>query len=460
MKSSDLLYFLFSLLIISCSPVRQKILKQNREKEEKASELLKWYNKLVIVKPLPTYVFETEIFNKKSVANPDFDYVLIDPSWCFDEEACAFQLDQKLIDKARDLMIKAYGEKYDSLFLEPELKKAYNFLDTKKLKYERVVFQVPVQIGSADIDSILQASYALTPQIPLTIPEDQFMKIFKMSYEDYDRSNRINDYYSYKREWVKQLIFERHYAQSFENISELVESDRFNPDFKVVDLPGPLLDSLLQRFEYLKTLLPNSEKEKVSDSKLIVGYLSQPFLAPKLYLQNFNKDVYISPLLIRAALIGGLSEIFEHIKTTEGFENPNLFSVLLVENYSTMVGKIHKKRSGSRTSFLAMEMDIFYPSIQERWKIQFDFVLLHEIAHIINDKFTEEECDCFAINMLKKNFSTVELGVFSNLVYTYQNDYWDRSNDKTTRGNLTNRYRNANKIIEKPGLVDCLKIKN
>ncbi|WP_288243171.1 hypothetical protein [uncultured Chryseobacterium sp.] len=166
-----------------------------------------------------------------------------------------------------------------------------------------------------------------------------------------------------------------------------------------------------------------------------------------------------APLLIRAALIGGLSEIFEHIKTTEGFENPNLFSVLLVENYSTMVGKIRKKITRSRTTFLAMEMDIFYPSIQERWKTQFDFVLLHEIAHVINDKFTEEECDCFAINILKKNFSAVELGVFSNLVYTYKDDYWDRSNDKTTRGNLTIRYRNANKIIERPGIVDCQKIK-
>lgn len=459
MKLIYLLFFLFSLIMIGCNPVRQKILKQNSEKEEKAGELLKWYNKLVTVKPLPTYVFETEFFNKKSIANPDFDYVLIDPSWCFDEETCILQLDQNLIDKARDYMIKAYGEKYDSLFLQPELKKAYNFLDSKKLKYERVVFQVPVQTGSADIDSILQASYGLFPKMPSTMPEDQFMKIFKMSYEDYDRSNRINDYYRLKREWVKQLIFKRHYAQSFENISELVESDRFNPDFKVSDLPAPLIDSLMQRFEYLKTLLPNSEKEKVSDSKLFVGYLSQPFLAPKLYLQNFNKDVYISPLLIRASLIGGLSEIFEHIKTTEGFENPNLFSVLLVENYSTMVGKIRKKRTRSRTSFLAMEMDIFYPSIQERWKTQFDFVILHEIAHVINDKFTEEECDCFAINILKKNFSAVELGVFSNLVYTYKNDYWDRSNDKTTRGNLTNRYRNANKIIERPGIVDCQKIK-
>ncbi|MGE6397059.1 ImmA/IrrE family metallo-endopeptidase [Chryseobacterium scophthalmum] len=443
-----LLFFLLSLNLLSCSSARRSIKNNNKSKEAQIKVLLKWHNDLVKIPALPTYVFETEIHNKKNIEHPDFDYILINPSWCFDGDACAFQGDQKLVSIAKSYMIKVYGTKYDSLFLQPEMQKAYDYLDAKKLKYENVWLQIPVQKSSSvNADSILQASYLLSPKLPSYLPDDQFEKIFKTSYENYDKTNRLNSYYNFKREWVKRELFKRYYAQPFENISELVESDRYNPEFKVNDLPAPLLDSLSKRFDYLKSLLPDSLRIKTSQSKLNIGYLSQPYSVPKLFLENFGKDIYISPLLIRAALISGLSEIFEFYRNAEGFENPKVFSVQLIENYNNIVGKSYK-RPKDRRSTLSLEMDVFYPHIQDQWRTQFDFVLLHEIGHIVDKNFTEEECDRFAINILKRNFSKVDLGVFSSMVLTYKNDYWGRSNDKVIREILLDRYDKAIKMIE------------
>ncbi|WP_294349377.1 hypothetical protein [uncultured Sphingobacterium sp.] len=458
MKLIYILSFLSILFIINCSPSRRNLVRKNRAVEEKVKVLLKWYDTLVKTPTLHTYVFETKVFNKKDIPDPDFDYIFINPSWCFDEDACAFQADWDLVKKAKRFMIRAYGEGYDSLFLKPELEKAYTYLKSKDLKYHNVWLQVPVQKPDrANVDSILKESYLLSPKLPAVMPDDEFRKIFKTSYEDYDRTNRLNTYYNIKREWVKYELFQKYYAQAFENISELVESDRYNPKFKMSDLPGPMLDSLKTRFNYLKSLLPDSLQQKISSSTLKIGYLSQPYLAPKLYLENFGQDVYISPLLIRAAVISGLLDVFEYSSRVIGFENPRLFSVILVENYNNVVERSFK-RSKPRKSLLSVEMDIFYPSIQEKWRTQFDFVLLHEVGHIIDKKSTEEQCDCFAINILKRNFPKVDLGIFNNLVFTYKNDYWGRSDDKLVREVFRERYNGAIKMSESPKTIDCLKI--
>ncbi|WP_392471505.1 hypothetical protein ACF3OC_09350 [Sphingobacterium cellulitidis] len=458
MKSGYLLCFVLGLLIFGCGTPRRNVVKQNQATEEQTNMLLQWYDDLVKEKPLPIYVFETEVINKTSAIIPDYEYILIDPTWCFDEDRCPFQVDKELINKAKKILITTFGENYDSLFLQPETAKAYSFLESNKLGYHSVFLQVPVVRGEANIDSILQASYLLVPKLPSPISDEQFRKIYKTSYDKNDSINRVENHFLFNREKVKDYLFRRYYAHPFDNISELVESDHFNPNFKSSDLPGPLIDSLFKRFEYLKLLIPDSLKSKTINSTLKLGYINEVFEAPKLYFRNDGLNVFISPLLIRAAIINGLSESFLRVENVKGFKNPAIFSVKLIENYKDIVGKTFEPRRNNRKSVLTMEMEIFYPSIQERWRSQFDFSILHEFGHIVNEKFSEEQCDCFAINILKQNFSKVDLGVFSNLVVTYKGEYWRGINDKASNNVLRKRQERAIEMINTPGIIDCTKI--
>jgi hypothetical protein len=121
--------------------------------------------------------------------------------------------------------------------------------------------------------------------------------------------------------------------------------------------------------------------------------------------------------LIRAHMLEILSPIFSDIKNKGFIKNKFVTPVELIgENVSQITGKL----INSDVYYIAFQMEQFNKQLFE----DFDFALLHELAHIfLNEYENEEKCDCEALKILMSINENVNLGIFDKWI-VYESKYW------------------------------------
>jgi hypothetical protein len=367
----------------------------------KLDSINSWYNRLVVKQIKPIYVFQTEPYNKDGI------------------EIKGNIFEYHLIEEGKE------PNMFSSDFLTYNFEFAKLYLRKKGLSKSKILLQIPVRQREGFIND--------------------HVSIRALEYAGIDKLERQEFYFD-------------------NSIASLVDSKRFNPNFTTSELPKYLTKIILNRFEKVKTFLPEKYRSKIIKSKLIISEPTIDFDPSKLFLHNIDGDVKISSLLIRAILVKAISEAAIDVLDYSGsnFELKRPVQLLKMnelrlENPPNFddVYTPYMRWESTRETFARMnryEIEHSYNNLINTINSTLDFLFLHEFSHIYlgPNMLDEFRADCYAYLPLKKQNSKIDFGAFSDLmVEAVQNKgghYWLVNEDSIIFQQIIDRYNRVKKI--------------
>jgi hypothetical protein len=370
----------------------------------KLDSINSWYYRLVVKQYRPVYVFQTEVYNKDNVEIHGNIYEYF------------------LVEKDKT------QTEFDSDFVNRNFDFAESYLKEKSLRYSKIYLQIPYKNDGFTHDILSMAA---------------------------------------KEQAVVNELAKREFF--FDNsIASLVDSKMYNPNFTISELPKDLIRFIKNRFEKVKTFLPDVYRVKVSKSKLIIAEPSTDFDASKLFLQNYDGDVKISSLLIRAILVKAISQEAFHVLDYAGsnFKLNSPVQILQIPQLERRaryeIDEINAMLFPQQTSWISTrerfayikkpEIEYAYNDIIATINSTLDFLFLHEFSHIYlgPNMIDEFRADCYAYSPLKMKNSQMNYGVFSELMVTAIENkgghYWLTRKDSLKLQQIVDRYSRIKKI--------------
>ncbi|GMQ24580.1 hypothetical protein Aoki45_12620 [Algoriphagus sp. oki45] len=371
---------------------------------EKLDSINSWYNRLVLKQLGPIYIFQTEPYNK----------------------------DERIIHgNLFDYYLVEEGEEqgsFSSDFINWNFYIAKDYLDQKNLSYTKIYLQIPIK--KEGFTHNLSSNAAKQGSIISKLTRQEFF---------FDNS-----------------------------IASLVDSKRYNPNFTISELPKELTMLIKERFEKVKTFLPENYRSKIIHSKLIISEPSADFDASKLFLNNFDGNVKISSVLVRAILVKAITQeallLLDYAGSDFKLDIPvQLLNIpqLQARNQSGIDDLIalfypqQPSRESTRKRFARVQkpkIETAYNNIIATINSTLDFLFLHEFSHIYlgPNMIDEFRADCYAYSPLKRQNSKIDYGVFRELMVTaIQNKgghYWISNEDSLKLQEIVDRYDRVKKI--------------
>lgn len=370
----------------------------------KLDSINSWYTRLVVKQYRPIYVFETEAYNKN------------------DSEIRGNLYDYFLVEDG------SVDAKFDYEFVKQNFEYAKSYINKKHLSYSKIYLQIPIK----------REGY--TKDIVGAIGRQQRV-VGKLT---------------------REVFF-------FDNsIASLVDSKRYNPNFSLSELPKDLIKLIKNRFETVKSFLPENYKSKIIKSKLIVDDPSIEFSPQKLFLNNRDGNVHISSLLVRAILVKAISReasiVLDYAGSDFKLERPvQLLNIPqlqgrnqeLIDQMNSLFPSNNESWETSRQRFARFkkpEIEYAYRDILTTINSTLDFLILHEFSHIYlgPNEINEYRCDCYAFKSLKNQSPQINYGVFNDLMVTaienQGGQYWYNQVDSARIQEVINRYKRVKKI--------------
>lgn len=399
----------YFVLILSCAIFCACITTKPKEGSNEATlakldSINSWYNRLVVKQFRPIYVFQTETYTEDEVEIQGNIY------------------DYYLVEEGKG------QESFSSDFVHRNFDYAKSYLRTKHLNYSKIYLQIPIK------------QEGFTHDILSVVGEEEAV-ISKLTRQDFFFDN---------------------------SIASLVDSKRYNPNFTISELPKDLIKLIMERFEKVKTFLPEKYRSKINQSKLIISEPSADFDPSKLFLHNLDGNVKISSLLIRAILVKAISQeaslVIDYAGSDFKLDRPvQLLKIPQLEaRNQSRIDDINKllypqqqSWESSRQRFARFkkpEIEYAYNDIIATINSTLDFLFLHEFSHIYlgPNMLDEFRADCYAYSPLKKQSSKMDYGVFSELMVTaIQNNgghYWITIEDSLKLQQIIDRYDRIKKI--------------
>lgn len=374
---------LYLFLFSSCSYRSTMSDKELKRGERRFIEIQEWYNNLVKRSKNPIYVFETDTLNLNMHPKGNLlEYILIDLDYNL------FNKDGLSIYSFEDsLIINRYHKYAQPIINAFNLDSVSTLLAETKIKRDDIYFLIPLltDSSSSKADSINSST--------------------KFSYT-----------YNLER---RRLNFS---SDALMGITELVKSNKYTENFSKDDIPSAIKDSLNSRLKYLIGLLPDNHRKKVENTELVIMDPSVNFEPSDLWLKSSETRIIMSSRLLRASIIDYLNIFGTHVIDLTDNGSGTVENLFLLK-YKGLSAKPVKK-SNSRVSAFSrtIEANMVLNGLCDALYNAYDFLLLHELAHIyLNDPFDEVRCDCYALNILKTikpEISTLDLGVFNRYLVT------------------------------------------
>lgn len=370
----------------------------------KLDSINSWYNRLVVKQLRPIYVFQTEPYNKDEIEIQGNVY------------------DYYLVEENKE------QERFNLDFVHQNFDYAKSYLSKEHHSYSKIYLQIPIKRDgfTHDILSVVGKEEAVISKL------------------------------------TRQEFF-------FDNsIASLVDSKRYNPNFTISELPKDLIKLIKDRFEKVKTFVPENYRSKITHSKLIISEPSADFDPSKLFLHNLDGNVKISSLLIRAILVKAISQeaslVLDYAGSDFKLDRPvqllkipqlEARSQSRIDDINALLYPQQQSWESTRQRFARFkkpEIEYAYNDIIATINSTLDFLFLHEFSHIYlgPNMLDEFRADCYAYSPLKKQSSNLNLGVFSELMVTaIQNEgghYWISNEDSLELQQIIDRYDRIKKI--------------
>ena len=425
--------FVLSVLLFYAHASRcQLAVSEIKDRNERAKRNLEIIQKSyfgLFAEGIPTiYIYQTEIFNQSNLKEVTFNYLLIEPHLDYSKNYRTDNLtdseSQTRFEQTKSFLLQNFGVNFKTVFILPKLQEAENFLKEKKISTEKIYLQIPIPNTDVENKKIVLERDTLNPSLKeiLKISEAEFSSQFRMSSSEYDSILRISSYNRSKMWAFQERLISELFEFDFMNVDSLVLSGQLKQNFSSDDVPVFFKEKIDQRLEYLKEKVPADQRPKVKGTKIFIGKSDKGFTTKRLWLNNMNSNIYISPLLVRAMLLDILSLYYPTFVKMESKEN--LFGAPV-----QLIGKNipEKKDFGRRrVSSTTLELEVINISLDDAINRMLDFVLLHELAHIFLGPLADEEyCDCNALKILSSIDENPSFGIFSKLLLGSRGHYWE-----------------------------------